>query len=445
MKYSSVFVAGALASTASAMSNVAKFDVTKTYVSNSTSSSLVKRDGQEVQYELPNDGVLYVATLSIGTPQQTVRVQVDTGSSDLWLPGAHNNNCPEGTATPVDGGNQDFDYCLAENIYDPDSSSTWQEDDTAAFSINYVSKAYAKGVWGTDNVQWGDVTIDNFFFGSATSANLTGVFGIGLEKLESSTWYKNGFTYPNWPTRLRDSGAISKIVYSLYTNLDPKDTNRNEDVPVTILFGGVDQSKYSGSLTTIPLDSTDRLAISLTELSVNSDGYTSSAGTGNYEAVLDSGTTFQWMPADLIENVAYALGSDGSKNYYGYYILPYDLDTSGYLTYNFGSKAINVPVTSVIETDDNGDTVLTFLASSRYFILGDTFLSSAYVVYDLENLEISIAQAKYNNDNDIISVISTVPGATPIANAAAGPTDEANIAVPVSSGFVTSLIDTSAA
>jgi hypothetical protein len=54
-------------------------------------------------------------------------------------------------------------------------------------------------------------------------------------------------------------------------------------------------------------------------------------------------------------------------------------------------------------------------------VLGDTFLRSAYVVYDLENNEISIAQTNFNATTENIQEIQKgadgVPNATGVANA----------------------------
>ena len=52
-------------------------------------------------------------------------------------------------------------------------------------------------------------------------------------------------------------------------------------------------------------------------------------------------------------------------------------------------------------------------------VLGDTFLRSAYVVYDLHSNTISIAQTNFNATTDNIMEItnSSVPDATPVANA----------------------------
>jgi hypothetical protein len=48
-------------------------------------------------------------------------------------------------------------------------------------------------------------------------------------------------------------------------------------------------------------------------------------------------------------------------------------------------------------------------------VLGDTFLRSAYVVYDLDNNEISIAQTKYNVSSSNIVEIKTGKDAVPSA------------------------------
>jgi Eukaryotic aspartyl protease len=46
-------------------------------------------------------------------------------------------------------------------------------------------------------------------------------------------------------------------------------------------------------------------------------------------------------------------------------------------------------------------------------ILGDSFLKSAYFVFDLENYKISLGQAAYTDESDVQVIGSTVPGAQP--------------------------------
>jgi hypothetical protein len=66
----------------------------------------MKRDGSVV-VSLLNEVVSYDITIEVGTPAQTVNLQLDTGSSDLWVlaPEA----CDTATCTCPSGG---CTYCM---------------------------------------------------------------------------------------------------------------------------------------------------------------------------------------------------------------------------------------------------------------------------------------------------------------------------------------------
>ena len=58
--------------------------------------------------------------------------------------------------------------------------------------------------------------------------------------------------------------------------------------------------------------------------------------------------------------------------------------------------------------------ILKILQSDSLCLLGDAFLVDTYVVYDLENHEVSIAQASFNDQEEDIELFSdSVPGAIP--------------------------------
>lgn len=50
-------------------------------------------------------------------------------------------------------------------------------------------------------------------------------------------------------------------------------------------------------------------------------------------------------------------------------------------------------------------------SGSDYILFGDNVLRSAYLVYDLDDFEISIAQARYTTEEDISVISSSVPNA----------------------------------
>jgi hypothetical protein len=54
-------------------------------------------------------------------------------------------------------------------------------------------------------------------------------------------------------------------------------------------------------------------------------------------------------------------------------------------------------------------------------VLGDTFLRSAYVVYDLDRNEISLAQTRFNVSSNISAIEQILPGVVPSATKVAQP------------------------
>lgn len=99
-------------------------------------------------------------------------------------------------------------------------------------------------------------------------------------------------------------------------------------------------------------------------------------------------------------------------------------------------------------TFDNGTPLCVFGISpsdGTTAVLGDTFLRSAYLVYDLGNNEMSIGQTNFNATNSNVVEIGTgtaaVPSATLVPNpvqAQASRTGGARLVGPTASGTITS-------
>jgi yapsin 1 len=237
----------------------------------------------------------------------------------------------------------------------------------------------------------------------------------------------------NIPQQLKEQGTIDHVAYSLYLNA--------ENSTGTILFGGVDHSKYSGSLQLLPLvqqlqvlqdDFPAPLGFNVV---LNAITATASGGQhfevmseGMFPALLDSGTTAIVLPAPLamiIANAVQATPLEDSETF----IAVCDLGIGVSLSFDLSGATIEVPLSEVMAPFVN-QTSGTQIVEDGYsvcllniettdqdqIILGDAFLRSAYVVFDLENYEVAIAQASYDNSNsNIESIGSSIPSATPAA------------------------------
>lgn len=333
---------------------------------------------------LQNEVSFYSVNLQIGSNKDTIKADIDTGSSDLWV------TDKSASCRPRIG--EGADYCKASGTFDSSRSSSVHKLNQN-FVIRYVDKTGAEGKYVTD-----DVTIPNgptlkgLQFGDVTTTDIRqgSILGVGFPQREAG-----GSNYPNFPYLLKKQGIISKVGYSLYLNAPRAKTG-------SILFGAIDHAKYQGNLITVPIVGDGDLAVNLQSLLV--DG----KNTGiQGEAVLDSGTTFTILTnvAPIFEALKASYNPDAQA-----YIALCD-QPNKVVTYNFANNAkINVPYSALLSppleyTNHQISPYCQVLAEQGGLnLLGDSFLTSAYVVYDLEKKAISLAQVKYTTDSKLGSI-----------------------------------------
>lgn len=273
-----------------------------------------------------------------------------------------------------------------------------------------------------------------------------GLVGVGYSNNEASLNSPNPEEYPNLPIVMRNEGHIQTNAYSLWLNDLGASTGN-------ILFGGIDTDKYKGDLIRISVQadpqtrSISSFIVELTSLEAHSSSGQDalSSSTSPVPVVLDSGTTFSYLPQDLAEQVwkevsavYYKIGTDGS----GAPVVPCALaNNKGYFAFGFGGDGgpviqvgmdeLVLPIaTQEIQFDsgpNQGKAACQFGIQNftgGHFLLGDTFLRSAYVVYDLENDEIAIAPTDFNaTTSNVIPFPSrkaVIPSSTPAPNQNSG-------------------------
>ena len=392
-------------------------------------------------------GTLYFANISIGTPAQSLRLHIDTGSSDLWTNAPSSRICDLGRQP-----------CELSGTYDANSSSTYSFV-SSDFNISYLDGSGAIGDYVTDTVRIGGETLEDLQFAVGyDSTSEQGILGIGYPANEAQVGLNDRPPYPNLPQALVEANLIRSNAYSLW--LDDLESNTG-----LILFGGVDSDRYIGSLQTLPIQRETggylELVISISAMSLVQDGRNSSL-TSNLPipALLDSGSSLSYLPNDLTDEIYTALGVRFDQ-YSKTPLCGCDLANKNItVDFTFTSPTISVPIRELVinprsetfgeeqsvrkrqsfffdededggggddfdyEVDSDDESVCVFGVApygDSGALLGDTFLRSAYVVYDLANNEISLAQTNFDattsNVREIGSGSDSVPDATPVANA----------------------------
>ncbi|EFX06105.1 aspartic-type endopeptidase [Grosmannia clavigera kw1407] len=370
----------------------------------------------------------YFAECEVGTPAQTLTLQLDTGSSDTWLPASNASVCSTSRHSTSSG--------CSLGSFDSSSSSTFSIVNSD-FSIQYVDGSESVGDYFTDVFVIGGSTISNLTMGLGLTTDISfGLVGVGYASNEAIVGTEDSFSaeYANLPVALVNSGIIKSRAYSLWLNdLDASTGN--------ILFGGIDTEKYDGELTSIDIykDSSSEtftsFIVALTSVNASSSSGTDLLTSREFpiSVVLDSGTTLSYVPNDLAAQIWTEVGAVYSSDV-GAAVIPCSkAGGDGVLSFGFagpGGPVINVTMDELVlgigsatftSGEYKGETACEFGIQNMTgdpYMLGDTFLRSAYVVYDLVNNQIGIAPTKFNATATNIVAFTSSGAAIPSATTA---------------------------
>ncbi|CAN3369744.1 secreted aspartic protease 5 [Diutina catenulata] len=311
----------------------------------------------------------YSITLGIGSNKQQVSLNIDTGSSDLWV----------------------------DETYLQDTSS-WKSIGEH-FQIGYGDESAVSGTYGKGNIVLEDGTVvKNLQWALADNVDLTGgdsagIVGIGKDANEATS-----DEYPNFTSTLKSQGIIKTAGYSYFLNTE--DASEGQ-----VVFGGIDKAKIKGEVqklaqgTKYPqFDSADLSSLTLddgTEL------------VGKTELIFDSGTTLIVWSQELIDKLnfsgVYQLGHD--------LYIPCDQPTDKHVNFNFGKVSIKLSYKDLAvkafqpNGDDSGKCFFAFQPGSDDLpILGDAFLRKAYITVNHEDGTVSVSNVNYTDKTDIVAL-----------------------------------------
>ncbi|RVD83870.1 uncharacterized protein DFL_005644 [Arthrobotrys flagrans] len=384
-----------------------------------SSSRLAKRT---VESALNNEYLLYYIDVEVGTPPQKMRLQIDTGSSDVWVPSASSEFCSSAEEPCTEG------------AYSPALSTSRKLVSRNGFKISYLDDTHAIGDYITEKFSFGNCTLPELQMGIGYETDISaGIMGIGYTSNSASA-----VAYPGLVESLVSNGFINSHAYSLYLNDQESDKG-------SILFGGIDTKKYMGELIGLPIQIESDVGVPTNFLVIlNSVGFIGENGAERtisaqkLGAVLDSGSSLTYLPNSTVTPIVKQVGGVWNQDLEAY-VVPCSLSNNHeeFVTYQFGGSdgpKIKIPMEELtnyimdakghIKTDENGNPVCTFGIQPQpsgfggTYIFGDTFLRSAYVVYDLDGQAIWMAQTIFNaTESNILEIRNSTLTESGVPNA----------------------------
>lgn len=352
--------------------------------------------GEVTAEDIQNDSE-YLCPVSIGTPAQTVMLDFDTGSSDLWV---------WSTLLPTSIRSQGA--TSGHVIFDSTKSSTFKTSKGETWKIFYGDSSSASGTVGTDKITIGGLTITGQAIELASKLSTQFEQGQGDGLLGLAWGNINTVTPKQVQTPVENmisEAAIPKTAELFTANLGSwRDADEPDKGVSFYTFGYIDQDviKASGQeISWTPVDNSQGFWM-FNSASATVNGQTV-AQTGN-TAIADTGTTLALVADATCKAIYDAIpGSKYDSQQQGY-LFPSNTtaDQLPVITFAVGDKQFIVQKEDLGFADAGNGMVYGGIQSRgtmTFDILGDTFLKGIYAIFDQGNSRFGAVQRPETNQN----------------------------------------------
>ncbi|KAI1822057.1 aspartic peptidase domain-containing protein [Xylaria intraflava] len=309
-----------------------------------------KRDSGSAKTTPEQYDIEYLTPVDIGTPAQTLNLDFDSGSSDLWV------FSTDTAQNSVNG----------QTLYDPSSSSTAEEVQDASWSISYGDGSSSSGSVYHDVVSVGGVSFDSQGVESATTvsdqfaqdADSSGLLGLGFSILNTVSPKQEKTFFDNIAGDLDVAAWTADLKYHAAGSYD---------------FGVIDSSKYTGDISYVDVDN-----------SLGYWGFTASINGEDVSGIADTGTTLALLPDAVVDDYWGQVDGATYDSFQGGYVFSCDADLPDFV-FTVGESKITVPGEYLNYAPVDDSTCFGGLQSDfgiGLSIYGDIALKAGFVVFD---------------------------------------------------------------
>jgi len=311
----------------------------------------------------------YYSEITLGTPPQSFKVVLDTGSSNLWVPGK--------SCTSI--------ACFLHSKYDASASSSYKANGTS-FEIHYGSGSL-EGYMSQDTLTIGDLAVKKQDFAEATKepglafafGKFDGILGLAYDRISV-----NGAVPPVY--NMINQGLLAEPLFTFRVGEQP---DGGEAV-----FGGIDPSHYKGKIHYVPVRRKAYWEVELESVTLGDD----TLELENTGAAIDTGTSLIALPTDIAEMINTQIGAKKSWN--GQYTVDCNtVEALPDLTFKFGGKPYTLSSTDYT-LNVQGTCISAFTGidinlpdGGSIWIVGDVFLRKYFTVYDLGRDAVGFAES----------------------------------------------------